>query len=71
MARLSQEQLEDEIHNFQYYAASIQTDEHIKARNAEVDVPIKKLRVREFVDMINRNIEGFSVEFHPFNFLLT
>lgn len=67
VARLSREQLENEIHNFQYYAASIQSDEHIKARNAEVDVPIQKLRVHEFVELMNRNIEGFSVEFHPFS----
>eukprot|EP00752_Nemacystus_decipiens_P017274 g15477.t1 len=66
VARLSREQLEEEIHNFQYYASSIQADEYIEARNAEVDVPLQKLSVQAFVDMMNRNIEGFSVEFHPF-----
>ncbi len=63
---LPQEQLNDEIFNFQYYAASIQSDEHIRMRNTEVDQPLQKLEVSEFVDMMNRNIEGFHVAYYPF-----
>lgn len=62
---LPQEQLEDKIFNFQYYAASIQTDEHIRLRNT--DQPLQKLEVSEFVNMMNRNIAGFQVEYHSFD----
>ena len=62
----SQEDVQNSILAFNYYAAFIQSDEEVSKTNRFVDTPHDKMSVDEFLAGIARNIKWFTVEFHPF-----
>lgn len=66
VSRYSEKDLQDSILNFNFYAAFIQSKEEVAKTNAYVDTPHERMTVPFFVDFMNRNIKGFTVEFYPF-----
>lgn len=66
--QVSEEDVQNAIYNFNFYAELIQSEEEVEKRNKLVDIEYRQERMspEEFVKLMSRNIGWCTVEFHSF-----